>query len=167
MRINLFKQADKLSDRARKAFQLAHQEAHRLNHEEVDTIHLLLGVAKESISAGSTVLQAAGFDLPWLRRELERRRPRGKSLVALPGALPYSRDLQEFVILTLSAGESTGLLPLGVESLLLVMIEQWTGIVDDVLSMRPKRRMWLAERLRALAQSDILRNSSGTQPGPG
>jgi ATP-dependent Clp protease ATP-binding subunit ClpC len=86
-----------LCDRARKAFQLANQEAHRLNHRAVGTEHLLLGLAKENISPAAWALRFAGFNLLWLRHQVERCHLRGADDEMLPGTLPYATDLTAYV----------------------------------------------------------------------
>ena len=88
---------DWLSDRSRKAFQLANQEAHRLHHRALGTEHLLLGLSKEGISPGAWALRFSGFDLAWLRSQVERCHPRGDDVAVLPGALPYASDLTAYV----------------------------------------------------------------------
>jgi ATP-dependent Clp protease ATP-binding subunit ClpC len=86
-----------LSERARKAFQLANQEAHRLQHRAVGTEHLLLGLAKDGVSPAAWVLKLCGFNLAWLRRQFEQRRPPGPDDELLPGSLPYAASLTSFI----------------------------------------------------------------------
>jgi ATP-dependent Clp protease ATP-binding subunit ClpA len=140
-----------LTERARKAFQLAHQEAHRLNHAAVGTEHLLLGLAKEGVSSASAILLRCGFGLPWLRWQVEFRHPRGPRATALPAALPYTAELEEFLEVVVGAGESTEQVPVSPEMLLLALIEKASGTAADVLGIRPVRLWWLRRRLRALA----------------
>jgi hypothetical protein len=86
-----------LSDRTGKAFQLAHQEAHRLSHCTVGPDHLLLGLAKEGFSHAASILGKYGFGLSWLRQQVEFRHPPKSRDVPLPAALPYSEELMEFL----------------------------------------------------------------------
>jgi ATP-dependent Clp protease ATP-binding subunit ClpC len=141
-----------LSDRSRKAFQLAHQEAQRLNHSAVGTEHLLLGLAKESLSPGAAALRGVGFDLPWLRRRIEHLHPRGPDDVVLPSALPYSEALESFLERVLAAGETCGLLPLTPEYLLAALIEQPVG---QMLQQSRLSLWWLRRKLRYLCRSRL------------
>jgi ATP-dependent Clp protease ATP-binding subunit ClpC len=102
-----------LSERAREVFHLANQEAHRLGHCAVGAEHLLLGLVKEGISPASWVLRFVGFSLPWLRGQVEQRRPRADDKGLVPGALPYSPDLAAYVerIETAAAGKGAVLTP--------------------------------------------------------
>jgi ATP-dependent Clp protease ATP-binding subunit ClpA len=56
---------ERVTDRARKAMQLANQEAQRFNHEYIGTEHILLGLAKErrSRAANSTRRQTPGTQI--------------------------------------------------------------------------------------------------------
>src|SRR5262245_51874131 len=101
-----------LSERARKAFQLAHQEAQRLNHQAVGAEHLLVGLAKEALSPAAVLLRQFGFNFLWLRGEVERVSPLGDGTIARPGALPYNLDLQSFLEALVAAAEATGVTPL-------------------------------------------------------
>ena len=137
-----------LSERAQKAFQLAHQEAHRLNHPAVGTEQLLLGLAKEALSPAARLLREAGFHLPWLRGQVARRSPPRDDADALPAALPYTGELAEFLGAALDAGQRVGVLPLTPELLLLVLTEQ-VGLVGEVFRLRRLARWRLRRRLRA------------------
>lgn len=134
-----------LSDRSRKAFQLAHQEAQRLNHSAVGAEHLLLGMAKETVSPAASGLRRVGFDLQWVRAKVERLRPRGPDDVGLPSALPYSEQLESFLERVLAAGETCGLLPLTPEYLLAALIEEPVG---QLLHQRRLSLWWLRRKLR-------------------
>src|SRR4051812_34152091 len=101
-----------LSVRARKAFQLANQEAQRFNHPAVGTEHLLLGVAKEALSPAARLLARAGWGLNWLRRQVARLNPPGPGDVPTPGTLPYADDLAALVTELLAAAESSGVGPI-------------------------------------------------------
>src|SRR5579864_3944360 len=112
MRIRFREPLTAFSERARKAFQLANQEAQRLNHTAVGTEHLLLGLAKDNLTSGGAALRRLGFNLPWLRRQVERLHVWGEGGIVLPGALPYTDELEEFIANTMAASENCGVLPL-------------------------------------------------------
>src|SRR5436853_1132118 len=87
---------DRFTDRARKVWQLANQEAHRFNHRFVGTEHILLGLVKEGSGVGANVLKNLGINLPMLRLEIE------KSVLSapeapLPGRLPQSTRAKKVV----------------------------------------------------------------------
>src|SRR5688500_12457222 len=117
-----------LSERAQKAFQLAHQEAQRLNHPAVGAEHLLVGLAKEALSPAAILLRQLGFDLAWLRREVERVSLPGAGTPARPGALPYTPDLESLLGALVAAGEATGVMPLTPEYVLAALAQEPGGV---------------------------------------
>jgi ATP-dependent Clp protease ATP-binding subunit ClpC len=140
-----------LSDRSRKAFQLAHQEAHRLNHCAVGTEHLLLGLVKEALSPAAFLLGRYGFGLAWLRQQVRLRHPPVRVDIPLPAALPYTVELAEFLDAIMTAAEYNELAPLTPELILLALIELDGGEVGELFRMRRIRTWWLRRRLRAMA----------------
>ncbi|MGI8549652.1 MAG: Clp protease N-terminal domain-containing protein [Dehalococcoidia bacterium] len=76
---NIVKRGDKPSAeasgytlRAKKAFELALDEARRLNHYYVGTEHLLLGMLREGTGIGAGVLNTLGISLAAARAEVGR-----------------------------------------------------------------------------------------------
>ena len=63
---------EQFTDRAQKVMQLANQEAQRLNHEYIDTEHILLGLVGEGGGVAAHVLKDFGVELRKTTREVER-----------------------------------------------------------------------------------------------
>jgi hypothetical protein len=61
-----------LTPRAKKVFELAVDEARRLNHRYIGTEHLLLGLVREGEGVAAGVLESLGVDLERVRAETER-----------------------------------------------------------------------------------------------
>src|SRR2546428_9682320 len=61
---------DKFTEHARQVFELAQEEAQRLNHSYIGTEHLLLGIAGEPTGIAARVLVNLGVDLVKLRDSL-------------------------------------------------------------------------------------------------
>ncbi len=127
-----------LSARARKAFQLANQEAHRLGHRAVGIEHLFLGLAKEGTSPGARALRFSGFTLAWLRGQVEEVCPPGSDDEVLPGSLPYTRELTAFVERT-GAGLAGRRAVVEPQHLLAGLVRGPGGRVGRIL-----RRRWLS-----------------------
>lgn len=51
---------------------LANQEAQALNHETIDTQHILLGLVKEGLGVGARVLKNLGVDFRKVREEVQK-----------------------------------------------------------------------------------------------
>ena len=84
---------ERFTDRARKVMALANQEAQRFNHEYIGTEHLLLGLVKQGLAAGSgvgaNVLIKLNVDLRKVRLEVEKLVKEGPDMVAM-GKLPQT-----------------------------------------------------------------------------
>src|SRR5437773_2380432 len=61
---------DKFTERARKALQLAQEEAQRLNHNYIGTEHILLGLVREGEGIGAKVLTALNVSTDEVRRQV-------------------------------------------------------------------------------------------------
>jgi ATP-dependent Clp protease ATP-binding subunit ClpC len=61
----------RFSDRARKALELADQEARRFQHEYIGTEHLLLGLLQAGPGVGVSALTNLNVDLDRLRHQVE------------------------------------------------------------------------------------------------
>lgn len=69
---------DKFTERARKVLSLSQEESQRLQHNYIDTAHLLLGLIRENGGVAARILHdTAGLDLETTRREIEAVLPRG------------------------------------------------------------------------------------------
>ena len=63
---------DRFTDHAKRAMNLARQEAQRLGHEHLGTEHILLALAREGSGVAADVLQKMGHDLGGIRINVER-----------------------------------------------------------------------------------------------
>src|SRR5262245_36508428 len=63
--------SDKFTERARRVFSLALEEARRLNHNHVDTEHLLLGLVREGDGVAAKVLANLSVELDKVRSAVE------------------------------------------------------------------------------------------------
>jgi len=96
---------ERFTDRARKVMALANQEAQRLNHEYIDTEHVLLGILKEDQGVGAAALKNLGLDLLKVRTELKKRIKQGPDMMSidrlprprLPQTL-YAKNTIEYAI---------------------------------------------------------------------
>jgi hypothetical protein len=79
---------------------------------------------------------------------VEYRHPLATRTSALPAALPYPDELSEFLDVVVTAGETCEVLPITPELLLLVLVEQVEGVVDEVIRMRRLSRWRLRRWLR-------------------
>ncbi len=62
---------ERFQDRTRRAVVLAQEEARRLGHAEIDSVHILLGLSAEGRSVASVILEDHGADLGTLRTAVD------------------------------------------------------------------------------------------------
>jgi ATP-dependent Clp protease ATP-binding subunit ClpA len=119
------------TERARKALQLAQDEAQRFNHDYIGTEHLLLGLVREGDGVAARVLNNMGVQLPKVRSALEFIIGRGEDVVIGDiGLTPRSKK-----VLELAVDESRRLKHdhVGTEHILLGLVREGEGIAAGVL----------------------------------
>lgn len=79
------------SDAAKKVYQLAHQEAHHLNHLALGVEHLLLGLAKEDEGIAGKMIRDLRVDVPQIRAQVEQLSPPGPDHISA-GRLPETEE---------------------------------------------------------------------------
>lgn len=85
---------ERYTDEARKALQLADQEAKRFNHQFLGTEHMLLGLIKEGRGLAACALHSVGLNLKLLREEVEKFTSPGEEMVVM-GKLLHSPRLKQ------------------------------------------------------------------------
>src|ERR1700729_154591 len=81
---------ERFTDRSRRVMQLAQQEAMRLNHTEIGTEHILLGLCKEGSGVAAAVLKNLEIDLRKIRDGAEKIRLPGPEGMVQMGKLPMT-----------------------------------------------------------------------------
>jgi ATP-dependent Clp protease ATP-binding subunit ClpA len=122
---------DTFTERARKALQLAQEEAQRFNHNYIGTEHILLGLVREGGDVAGRVLNNLGLDLHKVRFSVEFIIGRGeRQVLGELGLTPRAKRVIE-----LSVDEARRLKHdyIGTEHLLLGLIREGEGIAAGVL----------------------------------
>ena len=123
---------ERFTDRARKVFQLANQEAQRFNHEYIGTEHLLLGLCKEGSGVAANVLKNLDIDLRKIRLEVEKLVTTGPNQVTM-GKLPHSPRVKKVIEHTIQAARDLNNNYVGTEHLLLGLLAEPEGVAGQVL----------------------------------
>jgi ATP-dependent Clp protease ATP-binding subunit ClpC len=123
---------ERFTDRARKAIQLANQEAHRLNHEYIGTEHILLGLLKEGQGVAAHVLKNLDVDLRKVRLEVEKIVLTGPAL-PLPGKLPQTPRARKVIEYAAEEARNLNHNYVGTEHLLLGLLREQEGVAAQVL----------------------------------
>ncbi len=107
--------------RARKIMQLANQECQRFNHQEVDTEHILLGLVKEGVNEGATMLKDLGIHLRTIRLEVEKHLESGPEMITM-GKMPKSEYAKQVIEIAIKESEARKHDSIGTSHLMLGLI---------------------------------------------
>lgn len=120
-----------LTEKARKAILLAHEEAERLGYNHVGSEHLLLAITREEDCVAAMMLNRLGLDLGTVRCEIMRRvSPGGETL----DDMQLSSDAKHAIDFAFA---ETKLLKddwVGTEHLLIGLVHEAGGVASTVLS---------------------------------
>jgi ATP-dependent Clp protease ATP-binding subunit ClpA len=146
---------ERFTDRARKVMELASQEAQRLNHKEIDSYHILLGLVKEGSGVGATILKFLGVDTNKLCMEVEKLVKRGPDMVTT-GQLPHTPRAKKVIEFAIEEAKSLNHKYIATEHL-------WLGLLRDTDSVAAKALMNLGVKFEQ-ARNEILNllKESGT-----
>jgi hypothetical protein len=104
-----------------------------LNHDEVRTEHLLLGLVKEGSGVAARVLKDLGIDLHAVRREVEGIVRCGPDDVVWIGKLPLTPYAKRVVWSAIEEARQLGHNYVGTEHLLLGLLREREGVAGQVL----------------------------------
>ncbi|RME80348.1 MAG: AAA family ATPase, partial [Caldilineae bacterium] len=122
---------DRFTKKARRALQLAQEEAQRLNHNYIGTEHLLLGLMKEENGVASKVLIELGVEPAQVVRAVERTVGRGeRPPFGKPTLAPRTKRVIELAV---DEARLMGHHYIGTEHLLLGLVREGEGIAVNVL----------------------------------
>ena len=137
------------TDRSKMVLQLANQEAQRLNHECVDTHHILLGLCKEGQGIAAHVLKNMEVDLRKIREMTEKIIP-FSSEVSTPGKLPHTPDAKRVTEQAIAEARNLGHKHIGTEHILLGLIHQENSTARLVLKLLNVKAEKVREEILAL-----------------
>src|SRR5262245_43390704 len=121
------------TDRARKALQLANQEALRLCHEYLGTEHILLGIVQEGSGIAANVLKNLDIDLLAVKREVEKIVPPGQQ-IGPQRDLPWTPRTKKVIEYATEEAAKFGLKRVGTEHLFLGLLREEESIAAEVLT---------------------------------
>jgi len=122
---------ERFTQRARRVLSIAHQEAERMRHNYIGTEHLLLGLMLEEGGVAARVLQELGLEVERVQEIIERLTGIGQSSTIRPELSP---GMQKVLELALEQARKLGHHYIGVEHLLLGLVEYNEGVAVDALS---------------------------------
>jgi ATP-dependent Clp protease ATP-binding subunit ClpA len=136
---------------AREALRRAHTEARNQSHEQLDQLHLLLGLAQDGRSAAGRALRSLSITSDQIRAAMEVKLPRGES----PPARRLGRNQQAKRAMRLAArlalrqSEGNPLAPVGSDQLLMGIFLARRGLGHELLAEQNISRQHLRDALAA------------------
>ena len=121
----------RFTDRARRAVQLAQEQAQLLNHNYVGTEHLLLGLLGEGEGVAAKALESLGISLEAVRAQVEELIGHGQSAPA--GHIPFTPRAKQALELSLREALQLGHNYIGTEHILLGLAREGEGVAAELL----------------------------------
>ncbi len=124
---------DRFTKRAHRALKLAKSEARRLNHNYIDTEHVLLGLAAMEDGAVATdILQILGVSLPLVRERVEQLSEPKQEIIQ--EKLSLTEQTKKVIELAVDEAYRFGYHYIGTEHLLVGLIREGHGVAYQILS---------------------------------
>lgn len=122
----------RFTERAQKVLALAQEEALRLNHNNIGTEHILLGLVREGEGIAAKALIALGLGPEKIQKEVENLIGRGQdSGQSIPHYTPRAKKVIE---LSMDEARKLGHSYVGTEHILLGLIREGEGVAARVLN---------------------------------
>jgi len=147
---------ERFTQRARRVLGLAHQEAERMRHTQIDTEHLLLGLVREEGGVAGRVLRELGLEPRRVQEITARLFPPG---TYSGGQIDLSADVQTVLKLALEEAGRLGHQYIGTEHLLLGLIR-----LPESAAMHVLRRLGVSPDDIRRQTRRVLRDASSPAP---
>jgi Clp amino terminal domain, pathogenicity island component/UvrB/uvrC motif len=122
---------ERFTDRARRAVQLAEEEARMLDHNYIGTEHILLGLIREGEGVAAKALESLGISLDAVRQQVEEIIGRGQQVPF--DVIPFTPRSKKVLELSLRESLQLGHNYIGTEHILLGLIREGDGVAAQVL----------------------------------
>src|SRR5437868_1941009 len=113
--------------RAREIFAFAEEEATRLNHNFIDTEHVLLGLLKLNVGIAANVLRRQGVDLQNVRRAVEEYVGPGPDVMVL-SPIPFTPRVKAILVTAHKEARALNHTCVGTEHVLLGLMCESDGV---------------------------------------
>jgi ATP-dependent Clp protease ATP-binding subunit ClpC len=123
---------ERFTDRARRVVVLAQEEARALDHDDIGTEHLLLGLLREGNGLAVRALEALGISQDTVRHRVEELAGRGQQ--ASSGHIPFRPEAKTVLRLALQESKDLGHHYIGTEHILLGLLREGDGVAARLLT---------------------------------
>lgn len=156
--------SNQFNESAKALMALARAEAHRLNHVQVDTEHLLLGLLKKRTGKAADVLRNCGVDTDTLRAAVEAMVESGPS-IATRGDLPLAPGVERVIRRSMEEAHNFGQEHVGSEHILLGLFQEHEGVAYRALRSLAQELDKIRDEIRNLNSIQSSQESIGSEPG--
>lgn len=156
---------ERFTQRARRVLSLAQEEAERLQHHQIGTEHLLLGLMREEGGVAGRVLRDLGLDLRRVE-ELVTRLSTSEHRISHSSPLDLSPGTKKVLELAVDEARRMGHHYIGTEHLLLGLVRQQEGIALDVLRRLGVSPDEVRRQTRKVLQESPVQSSQRTHNRP-
>lgn len=160
-------QFERFTERVRKILLLAKEEAGRLNHDHIDTEHLLLGLIREGGGVAAAILAELDVNMEDMKQQVEQVVARETS-ATLAEEAPLTPQARRVLELAAEEAQSMDHSYVGTEHLLLGLIKEGEGVAAHTLISlgatypRVKRvTLRLLSTASAVGKPDVAPSSAG------
>jgi Clp amino terminal domain, pathogenicity island component len=122
---------ERFTERARRVLVLAQEEARLLNHDNIGTEHILLGLIHEGEGVAAQALESLGISLEAAREKVEETR--GPASSSTTGSPPFTPRAKQVLELSLREALQLRHNYIGTEHLLLGVVREGEGVAVQVL----------------------------------
>jgi ATP-dependent Clp protease ATP-binding subunit ClpC len=155
---------ERFTQRARRVLSLAQEEAERLQHHQIGTEHLLLGLMREEGGVAGRVLRDLGLDLRRVEELVTRLSTSENKTISTQ--LDLSPGTKKVLELAVDEARRMGHHYIGTEHLLLGLVRQQEGIALDVLRRLGVSPEEVRRQTRKVLQESPVQSAQQTQDRP-
>jgi ATP-dependent Clp protease ATP-binding subunit ClpC len=123
---------ERFDQRARRVVVRAKEEARMLNHNDIGTEHILLGLIDVGEGVAAKALESLGISLDAVRQQVEEIIGQGQQAPA--GHIPFTPRAKKVLELSLREALQLGHNYIGTEHILLGLIREGDGVAAQVLA---------------------------------
>lgn len=152
---------ERFTQRARRVLSLAQEEAERLQHGQIGTEHLLLGLMREEGGVAGRVLRDLGLDPRRIEELVTRMTDSGDR--SSTGNLDLSAGTKKVLELAVDEARRMGHHYIGTEHLLLGLVRQQEGVAIDILRRLGVSPEEVRRQTRRVLQESPIQASQQTQ----
>ncbi len=153
---------EKFSERARRVLTLAQEEAQQLNHNYIDTEHILLGLAREEEGVAAKVLAALGVSPSKIRTKVDGYI--GHSEKPATGETGLTPRAKRVIELAIDEARHLGQGYIGTEHLLLGLMREGEGAAAEILeSLNVTLERVRTETIRIINESSPRKGGGATR----